>query len=397
MQRTIFRVGLLLSLFTLSFTHASFGGPLRARLTASDGKPGDEFGVSVAICGNTVVVGASDFNSSTLGAAYVYVKGSQGWANMTQTAKLTPSDPVAGAVFGSSVACYGNTVVVGAPHHAAGEAYVFVEPRTGWSNMTETARLTASDAGTYDDFGYSVAMYGKTIVVGAPQASGGFMWQGKTYIFQEPSTGWKTTSAFKAELTAPDAQFDSGLGASVSISGNTIAAGAPNGGGPGAAYVFVKPTTGWKTTSESNAELKASSGTGGSAFGSSVSISGNTVAIGAYQVGEAYLFVEAQTGWANATETARVTAVNEGSYFAYSLSLRNNWLVIGSANDPSNSAVFAYLKPSTGWETTSTPNARRTVPVGYGFGFSVAMGSGVLVAGSIGENSLQGAAYIFLP
>jgi len=392
----MFRVGLSLFLFASTLTPASFGSPLRARLTASDGKAGDEFGISVAICGNMVVVGASDFNSSTLGAAYVYVKGAQGWANMTETAKLTPSDPAAGAVFGSSVACYGNTVVVGAPHHSGGEAYVFVEPVSGWSNMTETARLTASDEGANDAFGYSVAMYGKTIAVGAPQASGAFVAQGKAYIFQKPNAGWKTTSAFTAELTAPDAQFDSGLGASVSISGNTVAAGAPNGGGPGAAYVFVKPASGWKATSESNAELTASNGTSGSAFGSSVSISGNTVAVGAYQVGVGYIFVEPLTGWANGTETAQVTAVNEGSDFAYSLSLKNNLLVIGSANDPSNSAVFVYKKPTTGWATTSNANDRRTPSVGYGFGFSVAVG-GFLVAGSIGENNLQGVAYIYLP
>jgi len=349
------------------------------------------------VCGNTVVAGASEFNSSTFGAAYVYVKGSQGWANMTQTAKLTPSDGVAGAVFGSSVACSGNTVVVGAPHHYGGEAYVFVEPPTGWADMTETARLTASDEGTVDDFGYSVAIDGKTIVVGAPQATGQFTWQGKTYVFEKPNGGWKTTSAFTAELTAPDAQFDSGLGASVSISGNTLAAGAPNGGGPRAAYVFVEPVGGWKTTSDSNAELTASDATDDSAFSYSVSISGNTVAVGAYQVGEAYIFVEPLSGWASGTETARVTAANEGSYFAYSLSLRNNILVIGSANDPTDSAVFVYARPATGWETISHANARLTTYHGYGFGFSVAVGSGVLVAGSIGENTLQGAAYVFWP
>lgn len=395
MRPTMFRVGLLI--FLLASTFARANSPLRAKLTASDGKAGDEFGVSVADCGNTVVVGASELNSSTLGAAYVYVKGSNGWANMTQTAKLTPSDPLAGSVFGSSVACYGNTVVVGAPHHDGGEAYVFVEPLTGWSDMTETARLTASDEGTSDDFGYSVAIYGTIIAVGAPQATGSFVAQGKSYIFEKPTKGWKTTSTFTAELTAPDAQFDSGLGASVSISGNTVVAGAPNGGGPGAAYLFVEPADGWKTTSESNAELTASDATNGSAFGYSVSISNNTVAVGAYQVGEAYIFVEPPSGWANGTETATVTAINEGSDFAYSLSLRDNLLVIGSANDPSNTAVFVYEKPATGWETTSHANARRTTSDGYGFGFSVAIGGGGLVAGSIGVNGLQGAAYVFVP
>ena len=399
MRTTMFRVGLFLFLLAPTFTRANSDtrSPLLAELTASDGKAGDEFGISVAVCGNTVVVGASEFNSSTFGAAYVYVKGSQSWGNMTQTAKLTPSDGLAGSVFGSSVACFGDTVVVGAPHHNGGEAYVFVESPTGWSDMTETARLTASDEGTYDDFGYSVSIDGKTIVVGAPQATGQFVSQGKSYVFEKPNSGWRTTSSFTAELTAPDAQFDSGLGACVSISGNTLVAGAPNGGGTTAAYVFVKPADGWKTTSDSNAELTASDGTNGSAFGYSVSISGNTIAVGAYQVGEAYIFVEPVSGWANGTETAKVTAANEGSYFAYSLSLRNKILVIGSANDPNDSAVFVYARPATGWGTTSHANARLTTSDGYGFGFSVAVGGGVIVAGSIGKNDLEGAAYVFGP
>jgi hypothetical protein len=91
-----------------------------AQLNATDGRPGDEFGISIAVCGKTVVVGASEFNSSTIGAAYVFVEGPNGWANMTQTAKLTASDGQFGALFGSSVACSGNTIVVGAPHQAVG-------------------------------------------------------------------------------------------------------------------------------------------------------------------------------------------------------------------------------------------------------------------------------------
>ena len=220
------------------------------------------------------------------------------------------------------------------------------------------------------------------------------MLQGKAYIFEQPKGGWTTTSTFSAELTASNAQFDDGFGGSVSLSGNTLVAGAA---GPGAAYVFVEAEDGWKTTSDFNAELTASDGQPGAAFGYSVSISGNAIAVGAYQVGEAYIFVEPLSGWVDATETAKVTAPNEGSNFAYSLSLRANQLAIGSANDPSNTAVFVYVRPGSGWETTSKYSARLTGPGGYGFGFSVAVGGGVVVAGSIGNNGLQGAAYIFRP
>jgi hypothetical protein len=205
------------------------------------------------------------------------------------------------------------------------------------------------------------------------------------------------TSAFTAELTAPDARSDGGFGVSVSINGSTLVSGSPNDSGTEAAYVFVEPQSGWKTTSNSNAELTGSDAPPGSAFGSSVSISGNAIAVGAYQIGEAYIFVEPVTGWASGTETAKVAALNEGSDFAYSLSLRANTLVIGSANDPSDSTVFVYVRPKRGWETTSKENERLTSSDGYGYGFSVAVGGGVVVVGSIGNNNLQGAAYIYGP
>ena len=383
-----------------------------AELTSSDGQAGDEFGLSVAICGSAVVVGASEFNSSTIGAAYVFVKGANGWSNMTQTAKLTASNGAPGALFGSSVACAGRTIVVGAPHASVGsnqlqgEAYVFVEPLNGWVNMTEKARLTAADGAGNDFFGYSVSVSRGAIVLGAPQASGQVVAQGKAYVFVKPVGGWKTTSSFTAELTAANAQFNNGLGASVSISGNTLVAGAPGANsGKGAAYLFAKPVDGWKTTSTFNAELTASDGKADDLLGYPVSISKSTVAVGAYlaQVGSAlyaggaYIFVEPPNGWANMTETAKLTAsdAQEGNEFAYSLSLSGNKLVVGSANNPSASAAYVFVKPLSGWKTTSKYNARLSSSDGYGFAFSVAVGGGPIVAGSIGKNSLRGAVYIF--
>jgi hypothetical protein len=383
-----------------------------AELTSSDGRAGDEFGFSVAISGDTVVVGASEYNSSKVGAAYVFVKGPGGWNNMTQTAKLTASDAATGALFGSSVACLGHTVVVGAPHasvgsnQSQGEAYVFVEPRAGWANMTETARLTSADGAANDYFGYAVSESGTTIAVGAPQASGQVAEQGKAYIFVKPKGGWKTTSSFNAELTASNAQADSGLGVSVSISGSTLVAGAAGvNSGTGAAYVFVEPEGGWKTTSNFNAELTASDGKPGDDLGYSVSISDNTVAAGAYlaQVGSnlyqgaAYVFIEPPSGWANMTETAKLTAPDgqEGSEFGYSLSLSRNTLVVGSSNNPSTEAAYLFVKPRSGWMTTSKYGARLTASDGSIFSFSVAVDGGTIVSGSIGNNSLQGAAYVF--
>ena len=111
----------------------------KAKLTASDGAADDYFG-SVSISGDTVVVGAEG-DDSDKGSAYVFVKPSGGWSNMTQTAKLTASDGAEGDEFGNSVSVSGDTVVVGADGDDddgdwSGSAYVFVKPGGGWSNMT---------------------------------------------------------------------------------------------------------------------------------------------------------------------------------------------------------------------------------------------------------------------
>ena len=121
-----------------------------AKLTASDGAANDEFGISVAVSGGTIVVGAP-VDESDEGSAYVFVKRSRPLAGLTVTApaKLTASDGAANDEFGTAVAVDGDTIVVGAPGDDSGKGsgYVFVKPGTGWATEndtdTETAKLTA--------------------------------------------------------------------------------------------------------------------------------------------------------------------------------------------------------------------------------------------------------------
>ena len=178
-------------------------------LTASDGANDDLFGMFVAIDGNTAVAGAS-LAEHGLGVAYVFVKPPSGWANMTQTAELTSSDGA--GCFGCSVAISGNTIVIGATaatingNGAQGAVYVFVEPPTGWTNMTETAKLIASDGEPESYFATGLAISGDTIVAGAPGISG-YPMPGKAYVFVEPNGGWVDMTQ-TAELTPSDG-FDS--------------------------------------------------------------------------------------------------------------------------------------------------------------------------------------------
>jgi hypothetical protein len=150
-----------------------------AELTASDGAASDEFGISVAVSGSTIVAGAAGNNGGE-GAVYVFSESAGGWAAATQTAELTASD--GGDQLGSSVAVSGSTIVAGAAGRNTdrGAVYVFSEPAGGWANGTQTAELTASDGATGDFLGASVAVSGSTIVAGAPLRNS---FRGAVYVF----------------------------------------------------------------------------------------------------------------------------------------------------------------------------------------------------------------------
>jgi FG-GAP repeat protein len=314
-----------------------------ATLTSSDNGAG--FGVSVAISGDIIVVGAantSNFNKqqSTPGAVYVFVKPANGWQNMTETAKLTASDGMDGDAFGNSVSISGTTIAVGAffvnnfsgrvyvftcsrqgctqaaelsasdsdgildylgcsvavsgntvvagsygHNNFQGSAYVYVESAGGWANMTETAELTTSNGNASDNLGFAVAISGGTVVAGAPAA---YSYYGAAYVFVEPPAGWATTSSFTAALVARDAiQYDS-FGQAVGINENAeaIVVGAPgaNVGAnleQGALYAYVRPVAGWKTTRTPYAEATASDGASADLMATSVAISGATAVAGA--------------------------------------------------------------------------------------------------------------------
>jgi hypothetical protein len=119
--------------------HAPSGLRQLAELTASDGGGiADDFGYSIAMSGDTIVVGAPYAHDT--GAVYVFVKPAGGWASMTETAELTASDGYPNVDFGLSVGISGNTIVAGSYSHNA--AYVFTRPQSGWQNITEAAVLS---------------------------------------------------------------------------------------------------------------------------------------------------------------------------------------------------------------------------------------------------------------
>jgi hypothetical protein len=288
---------------------------LTATLTQSRGQSQGGFGGAVAISGDTVIVGGYD-SAEESGAAYVYVNPS---GTVSETAELTTSVP--GAPF-DSISIDGNTIVAGSPlapidnQPELGAAYVYVEPPDGWGNMTQTAELVANDESTDCGFGNSVSISGSTVAVGAPRADGR---RGFAYVFVEPAHGWNGTQGQTAELVPSNGTKSAIFGISVSLSADTVAVGAPEESvganqEQGAVYIFSKPSHGWSETMTQTAELTAARGTAGSLMGYSVAISDGMLLAGAPYVrsgqGIAYAFSEPPGGWQNEAAGREIAAAD---------------------------------------------------------------------------------------
>ena len=151
-----------------------------AELYASAGKEDEELGYSVAVSGKTIVAGAPKATvggHASAGAAYVFTEGASGWTTSTQATELLPSTSEANAQFGYSVAISGKTIVVGALDATGsgpdnGAAFVFSEPGIGWNAAAEqhqTKKLIDTEDQAFPEFGKSVAIDGETVIVGSPR------------------------------------------------------------------------------------------------------------------------------------------------------------------------------------------------------------------------------------
>jgi hypothetical protein len=365
--------------------------PQLAELTDNPQTQFEELGTSVAISGDVAVVGAN--NESTLtGAAYVFVEPATGWANMTQTATLTASDGVAGDGFGQAVAISGDTIVVAAQNLST--VYLYVKPASGWTNMTQTAKLTASVPTSR--FGLGLAVSGNTVVIGAY----GTNEEGTAYVYEKPRTGWIDMQETAELLATTKGNF----GLAVGVSGNTVVVGAPTARSQyGVVYVYTRPSGGW-TNIRPTAALVSSVGNAGSNFGGAISISGSTVIVGAALqselTGQAYVFVEPQGGWTTMTENAKLKPPSGANLFGASVAISGNLAVIGAPGYFSyqTGAAYAFIKPESGWTTTSHFNSQLQASDGAnedGFGTAVSVSGPAILAGAPQLNSLYGAAYIF--
>jgi hypothetical protein len=463
----------------------------QAYIKASNTATFDFFGTSIAISGDTMVVGAPNEDSnatgvngnqgnnsaSDSGAAYIFVRNGTNWVQQAylKASNTEPINPPSFNVFrwdffGSSVAISGDTVVIGAPAEGsnatgvngdqsdnssswAGAAYVFVREGTNW---TQQAYLKASNTrGSApeqnelgDAFGTSVAVSGDTIVVGAPgedsnatgvngdQSDASAQNSGAVYVFMRNGTTWTQQAYLKASNT----QTGDSFGGSTAISGDTIVVVAwnedskatdVNGNqtdnsfpGAGAAYVFVRDGTNWTQ----QAYLKASNTGAEDYFGSSVSVSGDTVVVGAgnessnatgvngnqannsaARAGAAYVFARKGTNW---TQEAYLKASNTGAedYFGSSVSVSGDTLVVGAGNESSNAtgvngneannsaagagAAYVFVREGTTWTQHAYLKASNTGgpsspgrPNGDQFGNTVAVSGDKVAIGAWEEDS----------
>ena len=358
------------------------------RLLASDRAASDQFGRSVAVSGSTVVVGAwqDDDNGDNSGSAYVFERPAEGWAAagpLTESAKLLAKDGGVQDYFGRSVAVSGSTVVVGAWQDDdngddSGSAYVFERPAEGWAAagpLTESAKLLAKDGAEGDQFGFSIAVSGSTIVVGAHRNDDKGDSSGSAYVFTKPAGGWTGTVNESAKLLAKDGSAYLIFGESVAVSGSTVVVGAwGDENGKGSAYVFEKPAEGWAAGPlTESAKLLASDGAAADMFGASVAISGSTVVVGARRPGpprdsplpfpgSAYVFTKPAGGWTGTVnESAKLLAKDgaDGDRFGQSVAVSGSTVVVGapynhhsvktskkSRKRPGSAYVFDFGEPS---------------------------------------------------
>jgi hypothetical protein len=305
-----------------------------------------------------------------------------------QQAELTPSDGVSfdgpADQFGFSVATSGDTVVVGAPYHEAnsqpysGAVYVFQMPASGWANAKQTAELTDSTLGGNQELGFSVAISGDgdTIVAGAPAGS-----------------------------EAPPQEHSNGVGTQ------------------GTVDVFTT-TGGWTSTSTPNARLTVTGAPGtesplGGELGWSVAISGATIVAGApYDAkaypytGVAYVFNEPAGGWSGPQNQAAVLTAtplstsNSGEdLFGWSVGISGNTIVVGApdwagASEQAQGAAYVFTGPWSGTQTETATLTASDPTSNDQLGTSVAVSGDTVVAGAynhqVGSHPGQGAAYVFV-
>lgn len=254
------------------------------KLIGSESSANDSFGLSVAVDGNTIVCGAfgnSPSNTLPVGSAFVFTLIDNHWQ---ETQKLSASDASEGNSFGGTVAMDGNTLIVGAIGNSqfAGAVYVFEFDGSSW---TEQEKLMSHDATPRVFFGYRLGISGETIVVASEGRADNPIEFSAAYIFRRTPSGWHQQKRITTDDVVVDGRVEimGRFGLTVAVSGDTVVVGSPN--DPTLAY-FSGSAYIYRRNGESNWSLDQhifpSDATRDDSFASAVAISGETVLMGAW-------------------------------------------------------------------------------------------------------------------
>ena len=373
-------------------------------VSASDAANNDYFGFSVAAAGNIAVIGA--YNAATsagagAGAAYIFNWNGTYWE---EEAKLTASDGAAGDGFGYSVAVDGTTVVIGAPYATisgktrAGAAYVFIRDNNVWS-LQQKLISNRSDAAD-DEFGRAVAIDEDTLAVGAPRAGHSDLFQGEVFVFTRSGTSWSRQTTLYTGQSG-----DNEFGCSLGLRGNRLVIGAKGYDEPtiaqGVAYVFTRSGTSWYQQAQlklSNAQLEDN-------FGASVAISpsGNYIIIGApyretaygTNAGAAYIYYYNSSTWIQQAQLLPASG-SPNNRFGHCVAINDSGALVGTPyfnND--QGAVSYYFRAGSKWTLQETLAAAQPTS-NNNFGTSLSMTHQVSVIGASGWNNGKGNATIIL-
>ncbi len=387
-----------------------------SKLTAFDGTANDWFGRPVAISGDTVVVGAErdDDKGSNSGSAYIYKRIASG--KWVLAKKILASDGAANDWFGRSVAISGDTVVVGAEGNDvkgndSGSIYIFDRNEDGSDNWGEVTRIVASDGAALEGFGRSVAISGDTVVVGAEFDDDNGSSSGSAYIYEYEHGGAIGKWVLVKKILAFGGAANDNFGSSVAISGDTVVVGAQF-NDSGSAYIFDRnegrPNNWGEVT-----KILASDGAAGDRFGRSVAISGDTVVVGAYldddkgsNSGSAYIYDRNNGGPHNWGEVEKILASDgaAGDSFGLSVAISGDIVIIGASedDDKGNDSGSAYTFDRNEGGLDNWGEVKKILAsdgaAGDSFGCSVAISGNTVVVGAYRDDdngSASGSVYIF--
>ncbi len=372
---------------------------VETKLVGADADAGDNFGTSVALFGDTALIGSpnDDDTAANSGSAYVFTRSGSGWS---QQAKFTASDANAGDSFGGSVALSGDTALIGAlgvdctaTIVYCGAAYVFTRSGNAW---TQQQKLMASDASTQAFFGISVALSADTALIGAygVTCTAGTNC-GAAYVFTRSGSTWLLQQKLTAEsFAAANSQF----GRSVALSGDRALIGAPGDlTVTGDAFTYLRAYGAWSQEQKLIAPDTAT----GDYFGSAVALSGSTAVIGVEKhsdflstSGSAYVFNYTLGRWSYQQELIASDAISGGS-FGYSVALSGDTVLIGARG---SNAAYVFVHTDSGWSQQRKLTASDAA-AGDFFGYSVALSADTAL---IGVKNAQctagyycGAAYLY--